>query len=103
MSRNMVYVAWWIRPSVRARAMTLRHLLRHAAGSWLFGEQKMACVKKMLQGFFDGRKANLGIRFLPPGSPPQSLAGGPASLEVTTGDGLRSIRSSTPASVAQKG
>jgi GT2 family glycosyltransferase len=103
MSRNMVYVAWWIRPSALAKGMTLRHLLRHAGGSLLFGEQKLACVKKMIQGFFDGRKANLGIRFLPAGSLPQSLAGEPAPLDGKTGDGLRSIRPSIPASLAQKG
>lgn len=65
MSRNMIYVAWWLYPSRRTKWMTMRHLLRHAGGSLLFGSEKLACVRKMAEGFVDGRRARLGVRFLP--------------------------------------
>jgi hypothetical protein len=31
----------------------------------LFGSKRLDCLKKMVQGFFDGRSASLGMRFLP--------------------------------------
>jgi GT2 family glycosyltransferase len=65
MSRNLVYVAWWLYPSGTAKMSVVRHMLRHACGSVLFGSEKLACVRKMAQGFSDGRQARLGIRFLP--------------------------------------
>jgi|SRR5580658_470618 rhamnopyranosyl-N-acetylglucosaminyl-diphospho-decaprenol beta-1,3/1,4-galactofuranosyltransferase len=65
MSRNLAYVAWWLYPSAGTKRSTVRHMLRHACGSLLFGSEKFACVKKMVQGFWDGRRAQLGIRFLP--------------------------------------
>jgi hypothetical protein len=40
-------------------------LAHHALGALLFGSNKLACLKKMAQGFWDGRRAHLGIRFLP--------------------------------------
>jgi rhamnopyranosyl-N-acetylglucosaminyl-diphospho-decaprenol beta-1,3/1,4-galactofuranosyltransferase len=63
--RNMAYVTWWLYPSGVTKRFTLRHLARHACGSLLFGSNKFACVKKMAQGFSDGRRARLGIRFQP--------------------------------------
>jgi hypothetical protein len=30
-----------------------------------FGSNKLACLGKMVQGFWDGRKASLGVRFRP--------------------------------------
>jgi rhamnopyranosyl-N-acetylglucosaminyl-diphospho-decaprenol beta-1,3/1,4-galactofuranosyltransferase len=68
MSRNLIYVAWWLYPSPTAKRSVIRHMLRHACGSMLFGSKKIACVKKMAQGFFDGSRARLGIRFLPTGN-----------------------------------
>jgi GT2 family glycosyltransferase len=67
MSRNLVYVAWWLHPSRTAKWAACRHLLRHACGALFFGSQKLACVRTMLQGFWDGRGARLGVRFRPDG------------------------------------
>jgi GT2 family glycosyltransferase len=68
MSRNLAYVVWSLYPSGAAKWSTVRHMLRHACGSVLFGSKKFACVRKMVQGFSDGRRARLGIRFQPNGS-----------------------------------
>lgn len=68
MTRNLAYVAWWLYPSGATKRSAVRHMLRHACGSVLFGSEKLACVKKMAQGFSDGRRARLGIRFLPNGN-----------------------------------
>ncbi len=65
MSRNLAYAVWWLHPSPRAKRFVVWHLARHAAGVLLFGSDKLACLKKMSQGFLDGRRANLGIRFRP--------------------------------------
>ncbi|HXM94418.1 MAG TPA: glycosyltransferase [Candidatus Dormibacteraeota bacterium] len=65
MSRNLAYAVWWLHPSPRAKRFVVRHLARHAAGVLLFGSKKLACLKKMAQGFLDGLRANLGIRFRP--------------------------------------
>jgi len=63
--RNMVYAVWWLYPSRSAKIFVLRHLARHACGSLLFGSNKLASLRKMAQGFLDGRQAILGIRFRP--------------------------------------
>jgi len=65
MSRNLAYSVWWLYPSLAAKASVLRHLMRHAAGVLLFGSEKLDCLKKMVQGFADGYRATLGIRFRP--------------------------------------
>lgn len=65
MSRNLAYSVWWLYPSLAAKASVLRHLMRHAAGVLLFGSEKLECLKKMVQGYWDGRKASLGVRFRP--------------------------------------
>jgi GT2 family glycosyltransferase len=64
-SRNMTYAAWWLYPSSRTKRFVVRHLARHAGGVLLFGSDKLACLRKMAQGFSDGRRATLGIRFRP--------------------------------------
>jgi rhamnosyltransferase len=64
-SRNIAYVAWWLYPSRRTKRFVARHLARHAGGVLLFGSHKLASLKKMVQGFWDGRRASLGIRFRP--------------------------------------
>lgn len=64
-SRNLVYSVWWLYPSSRTKRFVLRHLIRHAGGVLLFGSDKLACLKKMVQGFRDGRRASLGVRFRP--------------------------------------
>jgi GT2 family glycosyltransferase len=64
-SRNMAYAVWWLYPSSRAKRFTIRHLARHAGGVLFFGSDKLASLRKMAQGFWDGRQARLGIRFRP--------------------------------------
>jgi rhamnosyltransferase len=64
-ARNMAYATWWLYPTRRAKWFTVQHLSRHACGSVLLGTKKLACLKKMAQGFWDGRRARLGIRFRP--------------------------------------
>jgi rhamnosyltransferase len=63
--RNLTYAAWWLYPNCRAKRFALRHFARHAGGVLLFSSKKLACLKKMAQGFWDGRRARLGIRFRP--------------------------------------
>ena len=63
MSRNLVYSAWWLYPGLQTKRSVLRHLARHALGVVLFGSHKLACLEKILQGFWDGRRARLGVRF----------------------------------------
>lgn len=65
MSRNLAYAAWWLYPSQGSKRFVMRHLARHAGGVLLFGPKKLACLRKMAQGFRDGLQASLGIRFLP--------------------------------------
>jgi GT2 family glycosyltransferase len=64
-SRNLVYAAWWLYPSLSAKRFVMGHLARHAGGVLLFGSNKLVCFKRMAQGFWDGCRANLGIRFRP--------------------------------------
>ena len=64
-SRNLAYAAWWLYPSRGVKRFAIRHLVRHACGVVLFGSNKLACLMKMIQGFADGRRASLGIRFRP--------------------------------------
>jgi rhamnosyltransferase len=65
MSRNLVYSVWWLYSSPQAKRFVVRHLARHAGGVLLFGSNKLACLKRMAQGAWDGRRASLGIRFRP--------------------------------------
>jgi GT2 family glycosyltransferase len=64
-SRNLVYVAWWLYPTPGTKRFLIRHLLRHAGGVVLFGSDKFTCLRRIVQGFLDGKRANLGIRFRP--------------------------------------
>ena len=64
-SRNIAYAVWRLYPSAGAKRFALWHLTRHAAGVLLFGSKKLECLQKMAQGFLDGRRASLGIRFRP--------------------------------------
>jgi GT2 family glycosyltransferase len=64
-SRNLTYAAWWLYPNCRTKRFAVRHLVRHAGGVLLFGSRKLTCLGRMAQGFLDGRKASLGIRFRP--------------------------------------
>jgi GT2 family glycosyltransferase len=64
-SRNITYAVWWLYPSHGTKRFVVRYLVRHAGGVLLFSSNKVACLKKLVQGFWDGRRANLGIRFRP--------------------------------------
>jgi GT2 family glycosyltransferase len=64
-SRNIAYTAWWLYPSPRTKLFVVRHLARHAGGVLLFGSRRLACLKRMMQGFWDGRRGRLGTRFRP--------------------------------------
>lgn len=64
-SRNLTHAAWWLYPSRGSKWFVVRHLARHAVGAMLFGSNKLACLTKMVQGFCDGRRASLGVRFRP--------------------------------------
>jgi rhamnosyltransferase len=64
-SRNLAYSIWWLYPSLAAKVFLLLHLTRHAVGVALFGPHRLAALKKMVQGFADGCRASLGVRFLP--------------------------------------
>jgi rhamnopyranosyl-N-acetylglucosaminyl-diphospho-decaprenol beta-1,3/1,4-galactofuranosyltransferase len=64
-SRNITYTVWWLYPNAASKWFVIRHLVRHAGGAILFGSNKIACLKKMAQGFWDGRRGVLGIRFRP--------------------------------------
>jgi len=68
MSRNLAYAMWWLHPSPQAKWFARRHLVRHAAGLLLFGSQKVKGLLRMAQGFVDGCRGKLGIRFVPDGS-----------------------------------
>jgi GT2 family glycosyltransferase len=65
MSRNLAYVVWWLYPSYAAKWFSIRHMVRHAAGALLFSSEKLVSLKRMVQGFLDGRRARLGVRFRP--------------------------------------
>jgi len=64
-ARNLAYAAWWLYPNRNTKQFAVRHLVRHAGGVLLFASNKLACLRRMAQGFSDGRKASLGIRFRP--------------------------------------
>ena len=65
LARNVVYVVWWLYPSGRAKRYMFRFLARHAFAVLLFDSRKLPCLRKIYQGFQDGRRARLGIRFRP--------------------------------------
>lgn len=64
-SRNLAYIVWWLYPNRRTKRFVVRFLARHAGGVLLFSSNKLACIRKMVQGFLDGRRARLGARFIP--------------------------------------
>lgn len=66
-SRNLAYVGWHLYPNRETKRFVLGHLARHAGAVLLFSPKKVACLRKMAQGFWDGYRAKLGIRFRPNG------------------------------------
>ncbi len=85
MSRNLAYAAWWLYPSLSTKRFVVSSLVRHAGGVLLFSSNKLACFKKMLQGFRDGCRANLGIRFRPDSSAIRETSQRKPALESTGG------------------
>ena len=65
MGRNLAYMGWWLYSNRRTKRFVIRHLARHAGGVLLFGSNKFACLKRLAQGFWDGRRGILGARFRP--------------------------------------
>jgi len=64
-SRNFAYTAWWLYPNLRTKRFVMQHLIRHAGGVLLFSSNRCISLRRMAQGFWDGRRASLGIRFRP--------------------------------------
>jgi GT2 family glycosyltransferase len=64
-SRNIAYAGWHLYPTRGTKRFVLKHLARHAGAVVLFSSKKTACIGKMMQGFWDGYRAKLGIRFRP--------------------------------------
>lgn len=65
LTRNLAYAGWHLYPTSRTKRFVCGHLLRHAGAVILFSAKKLATLQKMVQGFSDGRRAKLGIRFTP--------------------------------------
>jgi rhamnopyranosyl-N-acetylglucosaminyl-diphospho-decaprenol beta-1,3/1,4-galactofuranosyltransferase len=66
-SRNLAYAGWHLYPNRETKRFVLGHLARHAGAVLLFSPKKAACLGKMAQGFRDGYRGKLGIRFRPNG------------------------------------
>lgn len=63
--RNLTYLVCELYPSRRAKRWLLRELSFHAMVVLLVSSQKLASLRKMAQGVWDGRRSKLGVRFLP--------------------------------------
>jgi GT2 family glycosyltransferase len=64
-SRNLTYLAWWLRPNSAVKHSIARYLLIHAVQVLLFSTKKLPCLMRMVQGFRDGLRGRLGIRLTP--------------------------------------
>lgn len=64
-SRNVAYAGWHLYPNWRTKRFVLKHIVRHTGAVLLFSSRKAACIGKIMQGFWDGSRAKLGIRFRP--------------------------------------
>jgi len=86
-SRNLAYAGWHLYPNGGTKRFVLGHLARHAGAVVLFSPKKVACLRKMAQGFSDGWRAKLGIRFTPNGQPKHARNGAARkSAQILTGD-----------------
>jgi len=86
-SRNLAYAGWHLYPNRGTKRFVLGHLARHAGAVVLFSPKKVACLRKMAQGFSDGWRARLGMRFSPNGQPNGGKNGATRkSSQVLTGD-----------------
>lgn len=65
MARNFAYTVWRLYPNWRSKLFVVRHLVRHSVGLLIFGRNKVAGLRRILQGFFDGLNGRLGVRFRP--------------------------------------
>jgi len=64
-SRNLIYLAWWLYPKFATKISIARYMMEHLAGVLLFSTNRLACAWKMVQGCVDGLRGRLGIRFRP--------------------------------------
>jgi len=64
-SRNLTYFAWCLQPRTATKRFAVRYLVVHAAQVLLFSTNKLRCLIRMAQGFHDGVRGRLGIRFRP--------------------------------------
>lgn len=64
-SRNLVYLAWQLYPTTSAKLSIARHLTSRAIQVLLFGDRKISCLKRMIEGVKDGVSGRLGTRLIP--------------------------------------
>jgi GT2 family glycosyltransferase len=64
-SRNLTHLAWRLYPSRRTKQYIVRYLVTHLVGVLLFSSKKSSCVLKIAQGFGDGLRGRMGVRFRP--------------------------------------
>ena len=61
-TRNEVFTIWQYYGTWRNKVFFLRRLTWVTSFLLLFGKEKLACLRMMWRGFFDGRAGRLGIR-----------------------------------------
>jgi rhamnosyltransferase len=64
-SRNLTYLAWWLHGNSATKRSISRYLVVHAVQVLLFSTNKLRCLIRMVQGFYDGLRGRLGIRLRP--------------------------------------
>jgi GT2 family glycosyltransferase len=64
-SRNLTYFTWRLQPNSATKWFLARYLVVHAAQVLLFSTSKLRCLIRIAQGFHDGLRGRLGIRFRP--------------------------------------
>ena len=63
-TRNLTYTVLSLYPTLRAKFALALLLLRHALVVLVCSDQKAVSLKRIFQGFLDGRRGRLGVRFL---------------------------------------
>lgn len=64
-SRNLIYLAWTIRPNLATKLSIGRYLAVHFVQVLLFSPEKATSALRILQGLCDGLRGKLGIRLKP--------------------------------------
>jgi rhamnosyltransferase len=65
MTRNLIYIGYRLYPTPKTKRFIILNLIRRTGAIMLFGAERIATIKKMIQGMIDGGRGRLGIRFLP--------------------------------------